>query len=87
MDEKWIHEKETEGLITAAQDQALPTRRRKVNIEKQHGTPLCRMSNEEDETVFDILCECPKMAQTDYKKRHDKVAPASCWSKNEAAYE
>ena len=63
---KWMKngymKKETEGLITAAQDhQALPTRWRKVNIEKQPGTPLCRMCNKGDETVFHILCECPKM--------------------------
>ena len=81
---KWMKngymKKETEGLITAAQDQALPTRWRKVNIEKQSGTPLCRMCNERDETVFHILCECSKMAQTDYKKRHDKVAQLVHWN-------
>ena len=75
---KWIKngymKKETEGLITAAQDQALPTRWRKVNIEKQAGTSLCRMCNERDETIFHILSECSKIAQTEYKKRHDKVA-------------
>ena len=51
---KWMRngyiKKETEGLITAAQDQRLPTSWRKVNIEKQPGTPLCRMCNEGDET-------------------------------------
>jgi len=53
---KWIKngymKKETEGLITAAQDQALPTRWRKVKIEKQSGTSLCKMCNERDETTF-----------------------------------
>ena len=56
----WIRngymKKETEGMLTAAQDQALPTRWRKVNIEKRQGTPLCRMCNERDETTFHIQC-------------------------------
>ena len=72
--------KETKRLITAAQDQALPTRWRKVNIEKQPGTPLCKMCHQGDETVFHILCESPKMAQTDYKKRHDKVSQLVHWN-------
>ena len=30
------------------------------------------MRNERDETVMHILSECSKLAQTEYKKRHDK---------------
>ena len=81
---KWIRngymKKETEGLITAAQDQALPTRWRKVNIEKQTGTSKCRMCNEKDETIFHILSECSKLAQGEYRKRHDKVAQIVHWN-------
>ena len=61
-------------MITAAQDQALPTRWRKVHIEKQAGTPMCRMCDQREETIFHILSECSKLAQSDYRKRHDKVA-------------
>ena len=64
----------------AAQDQALPTRWKKVHIEKQGGTSLCRMCNEKEETIFHILSECPKLAQSEYKKRHDKVAQLVHWS-------
>ena len=60
--------KETGGLITAAQDQALPTRLRKVNIEKQSGTAKYRMCNERDGRIFHILSECSKVAQSDYRK-------------------
>ena len=31
------------------------------------------MSVSHDETVQHILCTCPKLAQTEYKKRHDVV--------------
>ena len=81
---KWLRngylKKETEGLITAAQDQALATRWRKVKIEKVEGSALCRMCNQKDETVFHILSECSKLAQSEYKKRHDKVAQIVHWN-------
>lgn len=71
--------KETEGFLMAAQDQALPTRNYKVTIMKQVGTKKCRMCGERDETVMHILSECSKLAQTEYKKRHDKVATLIHW--------
>ena len=81
---RWIKngymKKETEGMLTAAQDQALSTRWRKVNIEKREGTPLCRLCNERDETTFHILSECTKIAGTEYKKRHDGVAKIVHWN-------
>ena len=43
--------KETEGLITAAQDQALRTNVIKTKLEKQQLSPLCRMCGVNDETV------------------------------------
>ena len=54
--------------------------RKKVHIEKQGGTPLCRMCNEKEESIFHILSECQKLAQTEYKKRHDKVAQLVHWN-------
>ena len=71
--------KDTEGLLMAAQDQALPTRNYKVNIMKEGGTVKCRMCGERDETIMHILSECSKLAQTEYKKRHDKVATLLHW--------
>ena len=32
-----------------------------------------------DETVQHILCSCPKLAQTEYKKRHDVVGRVIHW--------
>ena len=68
--------KETEGWITAAQDQALPTRWRKYHIEMQAGIPMRRMCDHREETihVFHILSVCSKLAWSDYRKIHDKVA-------------
>ena len=52
--------KETEGLLIAAQDQALRTNVIKTRIDKSHGDSKCRMCKEADEK--------------EYKRRHDNVA-------------
>lgn len=72
--------RETESLIIAAQDQALATNYRKAKIEKSRTSALCRMCHIRDETVAHIISECSKLAQKEYKRRHDKVATALHWS-------
>lgn len=72
--------KETEGLIVAAQDQALRTNCIKVKIDKQQGSPMCRLCGSKEETVDHLISSCSKIAQTDYKSRHDKVAANLHWS-------
>ena len=34
---------------------------------------MCRMCKNREETVTHIISECSKLAQLEYKKRHDKV--------------
>ena len=79
----WIRtgelKKETEGLIFAAQDQALRTNAIKARIENQNVSSKCRVCGSHDETVQHILCSCPKLAQTEYKKRHDVVGRVIHW--------
>jgi len=72
--------KETEGLLMAAQDQALPTNAIKVKIDKEEGETMCRMCKNREETVKHIISECSKLAQLEYKRIHDKVAGAVHWS-------
>ena len=38
------------------------------------------MFKEKDETVTHLVSECSKLAQKEYKRRHDKVATAVYWS-------
>ena len=71
--------RETESLITAAQEQALRTNYRRAKIQKDGTSPLCRMCKQADETVSHIVSECSKMVQSEYKGRHDKVATAVHW--------
>ena len=72
--------RETESLIIAAQDQALRTNYRKATIEKSTNILMCRLCKEKEETVSHIVSECSKIAQTEYKKRHDRVATTIHWA-------
>ena len=72
--------KETEGMLMAAQDQALRTRYIQRAIDGQNISAKCRKCNEKDETINHIVSECPALAQNQYKRRHDTVAKALHWS-------
>ena len=72
--------KETEGLIVAAQDQALRTNWIRRNIDKENISAKCRLCGENDETIAHVLSECKQLAQNEYKKvRLDKIAAAIHW--------
>ncbi|XP_063604907.1 uncharacterized protein LOC134780228 [Penaeus indicus] len=77
---KGIIKKETEGLIMAAQDQALRTNAIKKYIDKADISPKCRLCGDRDETISHIITECSALAQKQYKYwRHDKVAQIIHW--------
>ena len=65
--------RETESLIFAAQEQALRTNAIKAGIDKQHISPACRMCRNASESATHIISACQKLAQTQYKQRHDMV--------------
>ena len=65
---------ETEGLIVAAQDQALKTKYMQAKIIKNGTDPNCRICGRFQETVDHIISGCPELAKTEYVHRHDKVA-------------
>ena len=65
---------ETEGLITAAQDQALNTRYYRKHIIKQRSTDRCRMYHTQAETVEHIISGCQTLATEKYLNRHNQVA-------------
>ena len=75
---KWLTngelKKETEGFIMAAQDQALRTNAIKTKIDRSANDSKCRLCKEKEETVDHLVSACSKIAQTDYKDRHNKVA-------------
>ena len=66
--------RETEALIVAAQDQAIHTNYVKASIDKSQADPKCRICKQGNETISHIVSACLKLAQKDYKRRHDNVA-------------
>ncbi|KAI5748289.1 hypothetical protein M8J77_023892 [Diaphorina citri] len=65
---------ETEGLIIAAQDQAITTNYIKRRIHKLQVDSKCRLCNQFDETIWHITSGCPILAKHEYLNRHNKVA-------------
>ena len=68
---------ETEAVICAAHVLALTTNYIKFNKDKTVESRLCRMCGEKGENVGHLISGCKKLAQTEYKRRHDNVAKKS----------
>ena len=65
--------------ITKTQNQSI---RNLVNakIDKSQGDSLCRVCREVDERKVDhIVCSCSKLAQKEYKRRHDNLVKIVHW--------
>jgi hypothetical protein len=66
---------ETEGFVTAMQEQVILKRNYKKYILKQPNIDeLCRRCGKESETIQYITAACEELAPTDYVKRHDELA-------------
>ena len=70
---------QTESLVCATQEQALKTNYLKLHIDKTANSPLCRMCGNKGEIIQHIICECEKLAQKEYKRRHNNVARRLHW--------
>ena len=66
--------RETESLLIAAQDNAIRTKHMKVRIDKTQQNNKCRLCGDRDKTINHIISECSKLAQKEYKARHDWVS-------------
>ena len=65
--------RETESLIVAVQHQNIRTNLVKAKIDKSQGDSLCRVCRKVDESIDHIVSGCSKLAQKEYKRRHDNV--------------
>ena len=63
----------------AAQEQAIRTNSIKAKIDQSQQESKCRMCGKADETVNHLLSECSKMAQREYKRRHDWLGKRVHW--------
>ena len=69
----------TEALIFAAQEQTTRINCVKFHIDRTISSSLCRMCGQKGETVLRLVSECSKLAQGDYKGRHDNVGGKFHW--------
>ena len=78
--------KKTEGFLIAAQDQALRTNSIKAKIDKVTEDSKCRLFKEKGEAIDPLISSCSKIAQIDYKERHNKVASMLHWNLRKKYY-
>ena len=64
---------ENESEIVAAQDQALQTKYYATKILNTGTDSKCRLCQQFDETIDNIISACPVLTKEQYIKRHDSV--------------
>ena len=79
----WLREgnlkRETESFPIAALDNAIRTNHIKMKIDKMQQNSKCTLCSDRDETINHIMSECRKLAQKEYKARHDWVGKVIHW--------
>ena len=71
--------KEAESLLIVAQNNAIRTSQIKARIDETQQNSRCRLYGDRDETINYILSKCGKLAQKEYKTRHDWVGKVIHW--------
>ena len=71
--------RETESLIVAALNQSIRTNLVKARTDKSQGDSLCRVCRKVDENIDHIVGGCSKLAQNEYKRRHDNLVKIVHW--------
>ena len=69
----------TEAFVFAAQEQAIRTNYIKFHIDRTISSSLCRMCGQKGETVLHLVSEGSKLAQGEYKDRHDNLGRKFHW--------
>ena len=62
-----------------AQNQSIRTNLFKAKIDKSQGDSLCRVCRKVDESIDHIVSGCSKLAQKEYKRRHDNLGKIVHW--------
>ena len=63
----------------AAQNSAIKTNHFKARIDKTQQNNKCRLCSDRDETINHIISECSKLAQKEYKARHNWLGKVIHW--------
>ena len=71
--------RETESLLIAAQDNPVGTNHIKARIDKTQQNSKYRLCVDRDETINHIISKCSKLAQKEFKTRHNWVGNVIHW--------
>ena len=71
--------REMASLLIAAQDNAIRANHIKARIDKTQQNSKFRLCSDSDETNNHILSECSKLAQKEYKVKHNWVGKVILW--------
>ena len=71
--------RETESFIVAAQNQGIRPNLVKGRIDKSQGKSLIRVCRIVDESINHIVSGCSKLAQNEYKRRHNNLGKILHW--------
>ena len=63
----------------AAQNQSIRTNLVKTKIDKSQADSLRRLCRKVDESIDHIVSGCSKLAQKEYKRRHDNLGKIVHW--------
>ena len=65
----------------AAQNSDIRTNHIKARIDKTQQNSKCRLCGDRDGIINHIISECSKLAQKEYKARHDRVGKVIHWER------
>ena len=74
--------RDTESTIVAAQNQNIRTNLVKSKIDKSRKDMLCRLCKKADENIDHVVSGRSKLAQKEYKRRHDNLGKTVQWKLN-----
>ena len=63
----------------AAQNQSIRTNLVKAKIDKSHGDSIGSVCRKVDKSIDHIVSGCNKLAQKEYKRRHDNLGKIVHW--------
>ena len=79
MAKRWEYKKTNRLDSYGSTEQVIRTNAIKAKIDKTQAKSKCRFCGKVDDTVRHIVCECPMLAQREYKRRHDWVDRKTHW--------
>ena len=65
--------------MVAVQNQSIRTNLVKAKIDKSQGYFLCRVCRKVHKSIDHIVSGCSKLAQKEYKRRHDNLGKIVHW--------